>query len=73
MYGFPCLEWVWGQDRRCGQGGQMGMLGAVMARKAGTEEGGGRLRGEALESSTSLLLYSCCPPVLGAIGRVLHP
>lgn len=48
-------------------------LGALMARKAGTEEGGGRLRGEVLESSTSLLLYSCCPPVLGAIERVLHP
>lgn len=27
MYGFPCLEWVWGQDRRCGQGGRMGMVG----------------------------------------------
>lgn len=47
-------------------------VGAVMARKAGTDEGGGGLVGEVLESSSSLLLFSCCPPVLGAIGRVPH-
>lgn len=37
--------------------------GAVMARQAGSDEGGHR---GVLGSSSSSLLSSCCPPVLGA-------